>query len=166
MLKKFLKLAGIGFLIGVVIGDLIAILTGNSATNGITFTSKVLLDMAGGDPVVAMTLQSLFSGIYGAVCFVGMMLYDIERLPLALATAAHCAVIVLLFIPIALLLGWLDNIISILIMSGFQIIGFFIIWLIMYFCFKKQVRELNEMQEHFQSINKDKNTAEDSDKEN
>ena len=147
MLKKTLKAAGIGFLLGIVIGDLIALLTGNSDTEGITFASQKLLDMAGGNGTVAMLLQSLFSGLYGAACFAGMSFYEIERMPLAVATALHCALIVLLFIPIALLLGWVSQIETLLIISGIQLVCFFIIWLIMYAGFKKQVKELNELQE-------------------
>ena len=147
MLKKTLKAAGIGFLLGIVIGDLIALLTGNSDTEGITFASQKLLDMAGGNGTVAMLLQSLFSGLYGAACFAGMSFYEIERMPLAVATALHCALIVLLFIPIALLLGWVSNIQTLLMISGIQLVCFFMIWLIMYAVFKKQVKELNELQE-------------------
>ena len=154
MLKKTLKMAGIGFLIGMVVGNLIAFLTGNSSTGGVTFASSQLLDMAGGSGTVAMLLQSFFSGIYGAVCFAGMSFYEIERMPLAAATALHCALIVLLFIPIALLLGWVSDIGTLLMISGMQLVGFFIIWLILYFGYKKQIRELNEMQEHFQNKNK------------
>ena len=147
MLKKTLKAAGIGFLLGIVIGNLIAFLTGNSDTGGITFAPQELLDMSGGNAVIAMLLQSLFSGLYGAVCFAGMSFYEIERMPLAVATALHCALIVLLFIPIALLLGWVSQIETQLIISGIQLVCFFIIWLIMYIGFKKQVKELNELQE-------------------
>ena len=147
MLKKTLKAAGIGFLLGIVIGNLIAFLTGNSDTGGITFAPQKLLDMSGGNAVIAMLLQSLFSGFYGAVCFAGMSFYEIERMPLAVATALHCALIVLLFIPIALLLGWVSQIETQLIISGIQLVCFFIIWLIMYAGFKKQVKELNELQE-------------------
>ena len=153
MLKKTLKAAGIGFLIGMIVGNVIAFLTGNSGTGGVTFASPQLLDMAGGSGTVAMLLQSLFSGLYGAVCFAGMAFYEIERMPLAAATALHCALIVLLFIPIALLLGWVSDIGTLLMISGMQLVGFFIIWLILYFGYKKQIRELNEMQEHFQNKN-------------
>lgn len=145
MLVKTLKRAGLGFIIGVFVGDLIAILTGTSNTGAITFASKQLLEMAGGSPVISMLLQSLFSGLYGAVCFAGMSFYDTDRLPLAAATALHCALIVLLFIPISILLGWVSTVIETLFIAGCQIVGFFIIWLIMYLAFKKQVRELNEL---------------------
>ena len=147
MLKKTLKAAGIGFLIGMIVGNVIAFLTGNSGTGGVTFASPQLLDMAGGSGTVAMLLQSLFSGLYGAVCCAGMSFYEIERMPLAAATALHCALIVLLFIPIALLLGWVSNIETLLVIFGIQLVCFFIIWLIMYAVFKKQVKELNELQE-------------------
>ena len=60
MLKKVLLRAGIGFLIGAVVGNLIALLTGNSDTNGVTFSSQQLLAMSGGSAVLAMVLQSLF----------------------------------------------------------------------------------------------------------
>lgn len=147
MLKKTLKMAGIGFLLGIVIGNLIAILTGNSDTGGVTFAPQKLLDMAGGKAIVAMLLQSLFSGLYGAACFAGMSLYEIERMPLAAATALHCALIILLFVPISLFLGWVSKIETLLMISGIQLVCFFIIWLIMYAGFKKQVKELNELQE-------------------
>ena len=146
MLKKTLKMAGIGFLLGIVIGNLIAILTGNSDTGGVTFAPQKLLDMAGGKAIVAMLLQSLFSGLYGAACFAGMSLYEIERMPLAAATALHCALIILLFVPISLCLGWVSKIETLLMISGIQLVCFFIIWLIMYAGFKKQVKELNELQ--------------------
>ena len=155
MLKKVLLRAGIGFLIGAVVGNLIAFLTGSSATDGVAFSSRQLLDMSGGSAVLAMMLQSLFSGLYGALCFAGMSLYDAERLPLAAATALHCGLIVLPFIPISYLLGWVSGIVETLIIAAAQIAVFFIIWLILYFGYKKQIRELNDMQKDFSKREED-----------
>lgn len=149
MLKRILKLAGIGFLIGTVIGNLIAFLTGNSDTGGVTYASQKLLEIAGGNGALALLLQSVFSGLYGALCFGGITLYDAERLPLAAATALHCSIIVFTFIPVSLLLGWISEITEILLMAAIQIVCFFIIWLILYNVYKKQVRELNEMQKDY-----------------
>ena len=157
MLKKVLTRAGIGFLIGALVGDIIAFLTGTSSTGGISFASQQLLDMSGGNALVALLLQSLFSGLYGAVCFAGMSLYEAERLSLAAATALHCALIVLLFIPISLLLGWVGSIVETVIIASIQIATFFMIWLILWAIYKKQVKELNEMQKQFsEEENKDK----------
>ena len=49
--------------------------------------------------------------------------------------------------PIALLLGWVRKTETLLMISGIQLVCFFIIWLFMYFGYKKQVKELNELQE-------------------
>lgn len=157
MLKKVLMRAGIGFLIGALVGDLIAFLTGTSSTEGITFASKQLLDMSGGNAVIAMLMQSLFSGLYGAACFAGMSLYDADRLPLAAATALHCGLIVLPFIPISYLLGWVGSVLETVIIAAIQIAAFFMIWLILYFVYKKQVKELNDMQKQFSEKENDDN---------
>ncbi len=149
MLEKILKRAGIGFLLGIVVGDLIAVLTGASDTGGVSFASQKLLDMAGGNGVAAIILQSVFSGLYGALCFAGMTFYEIELLPLASATALHCALIVLPFIPVSYLLGWVGGIVETLIIASAQIAAFFVIWLILYFVYKKQIIELNDMQTNY-----------------
>ena len=154
MLAKTLKRAVVGFLIGIVIGDVIALLTVRLSSGEIMMFSKTLLDIAGGNATAAAILQSLFSGLYGAVCFAGMSFYEIDRLPLAAVTAMHCALIILTFIPIALLLGWVDGVIGILIMASVQFIVYFIIWLIIYAYCKKQVKELNELNEMYQHSNK------------
>ena len=155
MLKKTLIRAALGFLIGIVIGNVIAILTGTSDTGGVTFASKRLLDIAGGNGVLAMLFQSLFSGLYGAACFAGMSLYEAERMPLAASTALHGGLIVMLFIPISYLLGWVSGIVETLIIAAAQIAVFFIIWLILYFAYKKQIRELNDMQKDFSEREED-----------
>ena len=148
MLAKTLKRVGIGFLLGIVIGYALSILTGLDNPDVFISVPPRLLSLTGSVPL-SQILQGLFSGIYGAVCFGTMTFYEIERWPLALATGAHCAVIVLLYIPVGFFLGWLDGWLDMLIVAGCQLVGFFIIWLIMYFGYKKQIRELNKMQERF-----------------
>lgn len=148
MLAKTLKRVGIGFLLGIVIGYALSILTGLDNPDVFISVPPRLLSLTGSVPL-SQILQGLFSGIYGAVCFGTMTFYEIERWPLALATVAHCAVIVLLYIPVGFFLGWLDGWLDMLIVAGCQLVGFFIIWLIMNAIYKKQVKELNEMQKDF-----------------
>ena len=148
MLKKTLIRSGIGFLLGVLIGYLISFLTGLDNPGIFISVPPRLLSLTG-SVAASQILQGVFSGLYGAICFGTMSFYHIERWPLALATGAHCAVIVLLYIPVGLFLGWLNSFTEIMIVAGCQIIGFFIIWLIMNAIYKKQVKELNEMQKGF-----------------
>lgn len=147
MLKKALKNAGIGFLLGIVVGNFIAAMTGMDDPSVFIPVSDRLVDISGGNIPMAYVLQCLFSGLYGAICFACIVFYDIERWPLALATGAHCAAIVLTYIPLGFFLGWLSNVTEMLIVAGCQIVAFFIIWLIMWSIYRKQVKELNELNE-------------------
>lgn len=148
MLAKTLKRAGLGFLIGAVIGYVIAILMALDDPEIFISVPPRLLSLTG-SVTASQILQGLFSGLYGAICFGTMGFYEIERWPLALATGAHCAVIVLLYIPVGLFLGWLNGLTDILLVAGCQFVGFCIIWLIMWLIYKKQVKELNKMQKDF-----------------
>lgn len=149
MLKKTLLRAGLGFLIGMFAGNLIAVLTGGISPDSFIPITPQISGITQGNVGVALALQTLFSGLYGAVCFAGISIYEIERLPLVPATAIHCLLILLTFIPVAHLLGWETGVADTLIMAGCQFIGFIIIWLIMNAIYKKQVKELNDMQKQF-----------------
>lgn len=152
MLAKLFKYAGLGFLIGIVVGYVIAILTGiDSPTDNIGLfipVTEKLLKTTGGSIPLALAFQGLFSGLYGAVCFAGIIFYEIDRMPLAVATTLHCLMIVLGYIPVGLFMGWIGSVTTELIIASCQIVGFFIIWLIMYARGKAEVRRLNELQKN------------------
>ena len=138
MLKTILKRAGLGFLIGLPVGTVIAWCSSGK------LVSPQLAERLGSE-FAAVLLQMLCSGLYGAVTMAGMTLYDLERCPLALATGLHCLLVIVPYIPLALLLDWASSIPDILIVWCFQIIAFFIIWLIMWLRYKAEVKKLNEL---------------------
>ena len=145
MLVKTLKRAAIGFLIGMAVGNIIVYLSSGYHA----LVSQKAVDLFDGSEAVAMLFQCLLSGVYGAICFAGISFYDVERLPLAGATALHCALIILTYAPIGILLGWVGSITEILLVAGCQFVGYFIIWLILCAVYRKQVRELNKMLEDY-----------------
>ncbi len=148
MLKRTIRKADLGFSLGILVGDGIAMLTGSLGAGELVLVSDKLLGLTGGNLILAFIIQSLLSGLYGALTFGTMVFYEIERWPLTVATVAHCAVVVGAFIPLSLFLGWSSSDpIGFMIMIGCQLMGFFIIWVIMYSIYKKQVKELNELQE-------------------
>lgn len=153
MKTLILKRALTGFLIGIVIGNLIALLTaGPSPVTFIPVSDKIIGSL--GSAWAALLVQIMASGIYGAICLAGVTFYDIERWPLALASVTHCVMIIACYIPVAILLDWVSGIYDILIMAGIQLAAYFIIWLILYLIYKRQVKELNEMQEQFKRSKK------------
>ncbi len=147
MIKKTLIRAVIGFFIGILMGNGIAFLTTFPAPDG--FPVADLLTEKIGSPLQAFIVQTLVSGLFGAVCFGGVSLHDCDRLPLAVSCLSHCLLMVLSYIPVSVFLCWTNSLEELLFMAGIQIVVYFIIWLIMYSLYKKEIRELNSMQEHY-----------------
>lgn len=158
MLKTIIRKAELGFSVGLLLGDGIAMLSGSLGAGELVLVSGKLLDMTG-NIALAFLIQSILSGLYGALTFGTMVFYDIESWPLTVATAAHALVVIGTFVPLSRFLGWAsDDPIGFLIMIGCQILGFLIVWIIMYSIYKKQVKELNELQEQMLRLQKIKNS--------
>ena len=150
MVIKTLKRAGIGFIIGMAVGNIIALLTGNPHM----VVSSLLLERVGSQQT-ALLLQTLFSGILGAVSFAGVSLYEIDDWPLLRIAFVHYAIIELAYIPIALSLGWVVSAAEVLIVSGINAIVYLIIFFIMFIRYRAEVRELNELQNDYLNKNEE-----------
>ena len=148
MLAKTLKRAGLGFFIGVFVGNVISALFGWPDY----IVSEKLLTAAGGlSP--ALLLQTLLSGALGAVSFAGVSFYEIERWPLLLTAAVHYLVIEATYLSIAFILGWLETARQALIWALLCAAAYLIIFLIMWAIYRSQVKELNEMQTRYRPNN-------------
>ncbi len=141
LLWRILKRAGLGFLAGVTVGNVITALTASPA-----ILSSLLIGRAG-STTAAFLLQTLFTGLLGAVSFAGTGFYDIERWPMALAAVVHYAVIEAVYIPIGIFLGWFDGVREALIWVGLCAAAYLIIFLILWLIYRRQVQELNELNE-------------------
>ena len=73
-------------------------------------------------------------------------LYQIEQLPLMVAILIHGAVLYLSYLATYLITGWLDQgIAPILVFSGIFVVGYLVIWAIIYWIIKKNTDQVNEM---------------------
>lgn len=140
MRKRFFILAGIGFLLGMLTGSLIAWLTAGTLVNA------RLAAWTGSDSA-AVILQMLISGLLGSVAMGGTVVYEIERWPLTACSVTHYLMTEVSYAAIALLLGWVESLNGLLIMLAIQLVIYVIIWLIMYRRYQAQVRELNQLLE-------------------
>lgn len=150
-LKGFFKYAGIGALSGIVMDVFISVLSVGNVT-----ASPILLNRLGSERA-ALIIELLLVALYGAVCMGTMLIYNSEKLsklPLSLMSLIHCAICVVPFIPLSLLLGWSRSAKELLIMVAIQITAYFIIWLIIYIKYKKQIKELNEIQKNLKNNKK------------
>ena len=140
MRKRILKLVAIGFLGGMVMGNLIAYLTGGS------FVNQKLLSLYGSE-AGSVILQTLLSGLLGAIAMGGTEVYELERWPLALSSLTHYGMIVVTYTAIALSLGWVGGAAELLITIFIQTAAYAAIWMVIFLRYKRKVRELNELLE-------------------
>lgn len=145
MFKQVLKLALTGFTIGMAIGNIIAIIT-SFMTQGEALIFAPSLQEKLGSAAMALTLQTLLSGLLGAAGFSGVALYKSENMGLLSATSLHFVICMAAYFPIALFLEWIQPVFSDIIIWFFiEAAAFFIIWLIMYIKYQIEVRQLNEL---------------------
>ena len=141
-MKRVLKYAGFGFLLGVAICNVITTLTGDPLPVAPGFQESI------GSLKGALLIQSLLSGLYGAICMGTVLVYDDDRLSLSLSSLIHCLCCIIPFIPLSLFLRWGNGIADVMIMAGFQLAAYFVVWFIMFIRYKKVTEELNEIQKN------------------
>ena len=98
-----------------------------------------------------LTVNQVCMGIFSlsVLAFVagGMnILYQIERLPLMLAILIHGGVLYISYLATYLVNGWLDwGKMPFLVFTGAFVVGYLLIWAIIYVVTKKRTDRLNEM---------------------
>lgn len=91
---------------------------------------------------VGIVSLSALAFVAGGMNFI----YQIERLPLMLAILIHGGVLYGSYLATYLLNGWLDQgLMPILVFTGIFVLGYFLIWAIIYAIIKKRTEGLNEM---------------------
>lgn len=145
IVRNVLRRAGIGALVGMVVDVVISVLSLGKFNAG-----QTLLRWLGSDKA-ALLVELLLVALYGAICLATTLLYDsemISKLPLAVVSVIHCLICIVPFIGLAVILDWFSGVLDLLIMVFIQFAAYFIVWLIMYLLYKKQVKELNGMQKN------------------
>ena len=101
--------------------------------------------------ISTLTINQVCLGIFSlsALAFIvgGMnVIYQIERLPLMLAILIHGGVLYICYLGTYLLNDWLEwGITPILVFSLIFVLGYLVIWAIIYSVTKKRTERLNEM---------------------
>lgn len=145
---KALRLAVFGVAFGITGCTLIEVAVSIWQNEEALLFTASLLEKTG-SPVNAFAVQTLLSGLIGAVCIGASIVYDFEKTGLLWASVIHYAVIEICFMPAAVYLGWVDPTIrSIGIMAGNQAIVFAAIWIIMDLKWRAEVRQLNTLLEN------------------
>lgn len=137
MLAKMIKRAGLGFILGMALGNLIA------AAGSPQIVSGMMIERCGSQ-ASALLVQTLLSGLIGAIAMAGTVLYEVDEWPLLRIMAVHFGMIEASFFPIAFYLGWIKDWKEALIMFVIRLIAYLIVFFIMWLRYKLEVRKLNE----------------------
>lgn len=98
-----------------------------------------------------VSVKELCVGIFSlsALAFIagGMnALYQLERLPLMAAILIHGSVLYVSYLVTYLVNGWLEwGRLPVLIFTGIFVVGYLVIWVVIYFVIKRKTKNLNEM---------------------
>ena len=101
--------------------------------------------------VETLTVREVCLGIFSlsALAFIagGMnVIYQIEQLPLMVAIFLHGGVLYLSYLATYLVNGWLSwGITPILVFTGIFVVGYFVIWAVIYAVNKRRTEGLNEL---------------------
>ena len=102
-------------------------------------------------PVEVLTVREVSLGIFSlsALAFLAgglNVLYQIERLPLMAAIGIHGGVLYVGYLGTYLLNGWLEwGTTPILVFSGIFVVGYLVIWAIIYAIIRRKTAKLNDM---------------------
>lgn len=135
--KKVLIRAAVGFLLGALVAVILGVID-------MRFCSQELAAAVGSEGL-GIALQFLGSALYGSACMMGTLFYDVERWSLALATGLHYLIIAVGLVLCNWFLHWGMGAGLLLTVLAGQTVGFFLIWLIIWLRYRKEVRELNEL---------------------
>ena len=126
MWKKAVQLGTLGYVLGVAIG--------------------MAFFLAGSNEGLGKALPYiLLSGIPGGVSMGSSVIYGVEKWSIARATVTHFLITFACFYLISFALGWFrfgDSLF--LIITAAMVIGYFVVWLVMYLAYKRQIRKINE----------------------
>ncbi|MBR6890342.1 MAG: DUF3021 domain-containing protein [Clostridia bacterium] len=129
--KKTAKTAGIGFALGVLVGMAFLLPCGIGAYRAAHGAGRLALYLA-------------MSGLLGAVNMGSTTIYSLEHWGLLRCTLTHFLIAMACMCLIGFAMGWFDPREPITLwMLALCVVVYFIIWLIMYRLYKRQIRRIN-----------------------
>lgn len=88
----------------------------------------------------------LLGGIPGAIAMGTMVIYDIEKWSILRATFTHFLIVMGVMLLACFVLKWFEPwSTAFWIMMAAELVGYVIVWLILYHSYRREVRKLNDM---------------------
>ena len=143
MKTTLLKLAAIGFVLGMLAGAFVVI--GIGFANGGSLMLPGSLLAATGSEAGALLAQMLVSGVFGAIPMAGVVFYEIESWGLLKQAVVHYATYTAAFAIIGIGVGWIETSTDVALVAGIFAICHAIIWVVMYLRYKSEAEQLSAL---------------------
>ena len=145
MRKKLLLRALLGIPTGVLIGQLVTIFVSFGVGDGAYYPCAPALTEVMGNEVWAVTFQTLFCGLLGAVFAGASLIWETERWSLARQTVVYFLITAPLLMLTAYLCGWMPSgVLGFLYEFGIYAGTFAVIWLAQYLTLRAKLKRMNQ----------------------
>lgn len=149
MKKQIIKRCGLGFVLGIVIGQLFSIIISVIWGNGSYYPCALELIEKMNSEIAAVIYQTFLSGCLGAGFGLCSLIWEKESWSLIRQTGVYFIAVMLIMMPVAYLLYWMDHtlqgalsyfLIFVMIFAG--------IWIIEFIKMRFAVKKMNEKIRH------------------
>ncbi len=143
-MKKIISRGFLGIPLGITISNILALVISVIAGDGEYYPYVPALAVSVGGSLNAAVLQTVLSGVLGAVFGAASLIWEKESWSLVKQSAVYFFIVAAAMLPIAYITGWMEHSVT-----GFLIYRtifaaiFLIVWLIQYFRWKAKVKRLN-----------------------
>lgn len=145
MKKKILLRGLLGLPLGICLGYIITIMISLIWGKGTYSPCVPSLVITMGSEIGAVLLQSILSGLLGAVFAMSSLIWEIESWSIVRQTGTYFAITALTMMPIAYLTNWMEHtIVGFLLYFGIFAAIFVFMWVVQYFIWKGKIRQMNE----------------------
>ena len=145
MKNRIIKLALIGFPVGIVIGFVITLII--SACIGDGFYYPVTSEFIGlmGNELNAVILQTVLCGIIGSGFAMASVIWELDSWSLAKQSGIYFLIACIIMFPIAYITNWMKHSIAgVLSYVGIFVVIFVIVWLVQYLSWKRKIKRMND----------------------
>ncbi len=144
VMKKIISRGFLGIPLGITISNILALVISVIAGDGEYYPYVPALAVSVSGSLNAAVLQTVLSGVLGAVFGAASLIWEKESWSLVKQSAVYFFIVAAAMLPIAYITGWMEHSVTgfLIYMTIFAAI-FLIVWLIQYFRWKAKVKRLN-----------------------
>ena len=145
MLKKFIKRAILGFMIGIFIGQTILIIESLMVGDGNFYAVSAYLVEHTKTRIAAVIVQYLITGIIGMTFASTTIVFELDKWSLLAQTALHFIITSIVMFFSGFFCGWFPHTaVSTIIWFGVFIVTYIIIWISFMLYYRKKTKEINK----------------------